>query len=564
MDVTCEGRTCTVNSNEIPDMSLWDCPWQGVLHPYLNLTELNETEGRRRRQPLPVPGDPLPLRDGPDEVVDAGAGPPSTRCNCRRGSTRRRARASCRTRTSSARPTGGTRTSPSATTPASTPATRTTAARASARTTAAPPPPRLADVVGGGDVDADLQDVGERLHVLEEAGAQVPVRHDRRHHRAEPGVLDRLGALEGEHVPQRPLRCSATPGRAPQWTWTSTSPGSCSPRGCTSTFGASRRAPTRRPTATRTFAKGSSPRTAWSTSRRTASAGYGRRPAVDGLRDPVPGGPRGADGTGGAHGLRRRRPRLHGRVRAPRRRRALLRRQVVGALLRRRCATRLGRPQRPAGLSRPARVLLLLTSRSAPPAAGRTLNIFVVTATLASQSLDSLRALGNIDLGYKYHWWDGACLPLGLGLSLVLNGIFFAKPLNEMRLLTLPDLFARKFGPATEAPSSSRSSRSAASSAATSSAPARSSRSSSASTRSRGSGSRRRRSGCTLSRAASSPSRPPTASRRAGPHIPLPRPTPHIPHPTSPSHMPLADPHTTDGPQALVGWTGLVVAPAGS
>lgn len=45
MDVTCEGRTCTVNGNEIPDMSLWDCPWQGVLHPYLNLTELDETGG---------------------------------------------------------------------------------------------------------------------------------------------------------------------------------------------------------------------------------------------------------------------------------------------------------------------------------------------------------------------------------------------------------------------------------------------------------------------------------------------------------------------------------------
>ena len=74
-----------------------------------------------------------------------------------------------------------------------------------------------------------------------------------------------------------------------------------------------------------------------------------------------------------------------------------------------------------------------------------------MTATLASQSLDSNAALGNLELGYKYHWWDGACLPLGLGLSLVLNGIFFAKPLNEMRLLTLPDLFARKFGPATEA-----------------------------------------------------------------------------------------------------------------
>jgi hypothetical protein len=34
---------------------------------------------------------------------------------------------------------------------------------------------------------------------------------------------------------------------------------------------------------------------------------------------------------------------------------------------------------------------------------GRTLNVFVITATLASQSLDSNAALGNIDLGYKYH-----------------------------------------------------------------------------------------------------------------------------------------------------------------
>jgi len=81
---------------------------------------------------------------------------------------------------------------------------------------------------------------------------------------------------------------------------------------------------------------------------------------------------------------------------------------------------------------------------------GRNLNLFVVTATLASQSLDGNAALGNVDLGYKYHWWDGACLPIGLGLSLILNGIFFAKPLNNMKLLTLPDVFARKFGPATE------------------------------------------------------------------------------------------------------------------
>lgn len=81
---------------------------------------------------------------------------------------------------------------------------------------------------------------------------------------------------------------------------------------------------------------------------------------------------------------------------------------------------------------------------------GRNMPLFVVAATLASQSLDSNAALGNIDLGYFYHTWDGACLPIGLGLSLILNAIFFAYKLNEMRLLTLPDLFARKFGPLSE------------------------------------------------------------------------------------------------------------------
>ena len=65
---------------------------------------------------------------------------------------------------------------------------------------------------------------------------------------------------------------------------------------------------------------------------------------------------------------------------------------------------------------------------------GRNLNLFVMTATIASQSLDANAALGNIDLGYNYHWWDGACLPLGLGGALLLNGIFFAKPINEMKL----------------------------------------------------------------------------------------------------------------------------------
>jgi len=82
--------------------------------------------------------------------------------------------------------------------------------------------------------------------------------------------------------------------------------------------------------------------------------------------------------------------------------------------------------------------------------AGRSLPFYVCFATLGSQLFDSSSALGNLDLGYAYHWWDGAVFPIGLGLSLVLNGIFFAAPLNEMHLLTLPELFGRKYGRVTE------------------------------------------------------------------------------------------------------------------
>jgi len=82
--------------------------------------------------------------------------------------------------------------------------------------------------------------------------------------------------------------------------------------------------------------------------------------------------------------------------------------------------------------------------------AGRSLNLFVVTATLGSQSIDSGTALGTLDLGFLYHWWDGACIPIGIGLSLWLVSFLFAIPLNKMKLMTLPDLMARKFGPACE------------------------------------------------------------------------------------------------------------------
>ena len=67
--------------------------------------------------------------------------------------------------------------------------------------------------------------------------------------------------------------------------------------------------------------------------------------------------------------------------------------------------------------------------------AGRSLPLFVITLTLASQSIDSNALLGNADLSYKYHFYDGAVLPIGLGLSLIINGIFLAHKVNEELVL---------------------------------------------------------------------------------------------------------------------------------
>lgn len=78
---------------------------------------------------------------------------------------------------------------------------------------------------------------------------------------------------------------------------------------------------------------------------------------------------------------------------------------------------------------------------------GRSLGIFVCTLALAGQSLDSNATLGNADLSYKYHFWDGAVLPIGLGLSLILNGVFIAPTINKAHCLTLPDFYGRKYGP---------------------------------------------------------------------------------------------------------------------
>jgi len=78
--------------------------------------------------------------------------------------------------------------------------------------------------------------------------------------------------------------------------------------------------------------------------------------------------------------------------------------------------------------------------------AGRGLAVPLVGAALMGQAVDSNATLGNTDLASQFGFWAGVSLPLGLALCLLLTGLFVAKPMNRMGLLTLPDFYRRRYG----------------------------------------------------------------------------------------------------------------------
>ncbi len=82
--------------------------------------------------------------------------------------------------------------------------------------------------------------------------------------------------------------------------------------------------------------------------------------------------------------------------------------------------------------------------------AGRGLILPLAATALMAQAVDSNATLGNTDLSSQFGFWAGASLPIGLAICLFLTGLFFAKPLNSMGLLTLPDFYRRKYGRAVE------------------------------------------------------------------------------------------------------------------
>lgn len=78
--------------------------------------------------------------------------------------------------------------------------------------------------------------------------------------------------------------------------------------------------------------------------------------------------------------------------------------------------------------------------------AGRSLALPLTAAGLMGQAVDTNATLGNTDLSASFGFWSGASLPIGLAACLVITGLFFAKRMNAMKLLTIGDFFRRRYG----------------------------------------------------------------------------------------------------------------------
>ena len=78
--------------------------------------------------------------------------------------------------------------------------------------------------------------------------------------------------------------------------------------------------------------------------------------------------------------------------------------------------------------------------------ADRKLMLAVTSATLMAQSIDADITLGVSNLSFLHGFWSGASMIIGLSGALFLIGLFFAEPLNKLKLLTLPDFYRLKYG----------------------------------------------------------------------------------------------------------------------
>jgi SSS family solute:Na+ symporter len=71
---------------------------------------------------------------------------------------------------------------------------------------------------------------------------------------------------------------------------------------------------------------------------------------------------------------------------------------------------------------------------------GNVLPPWIVCISLVGAATDV-----NAKYAFGASFWDGALIPICIGTSLILIGLFFAAPLHRMRLLTLPDFYFLRF-----------------------------------------------------------------------------------------------------------------------
>ncbi len=77
---------------------------------------------------------------------------------------------------------------------------------------------------------------------------------------------------------------------------------------------------------------------------------------------------------------------------------------------------------------------------------GKSLPFFFIATMFLAQAVDANSTMGSSTGAYTAGFWAGFVMPVGLALCLVVTGLFFAKPLNNMNLLTLPDFYGRRYG----------------------------------------------------------------------------------------------------------------------
>ncbi len=76
---------------------------------------------------------------------------------------------------------------------------------------------------------------------------------------------------------------------------------------------------------------------------------------------------------------------------------------------------------------------------------GNIIPFWVLAVSLSGQAIDIGNTQDNANFVIGSGFWGGFILPAGIGVSLIMIGLFFAEPLHRMRLLTLPDFFYRRY-----------------------------------------------------------------------------------------------------------------------